>query len=190
LSEACAGLPHDRFRWVGDSVGYWARQAPGRIALSERLATLTYGELERMIDAVRERLVTLGARPGDRILIVLENSVLATVVLLAAARLRAWAVPLNARLSASEVDAIRAHCRPRVSVYAVDVSAEAAAHAGRHGAADDDLLGAVALLSDCAPEPVEDDPAAQVAALIYTSGTVGAPKGDPRAPSLHPSRAC
>jgi acyl-CoA synthetase (AMP-forming)/AMP-acid ligase II len=126
---------------------------------------------------MRAWLETLGTQPGDRVLIVLENSVLATVALLAAARLRAWAVPLNARLSPVEVDAIRAHCRPRVTLYTKGISAEAASHASRHQAADGPLGGAVALLPDSAPEPAADDPATQVAALIYTSGTAGAPKG-------------
>ena len=176
-----AGLPPDRFRWVGGAVTSWANEAPARIALSDRFATLTYAELEALVGAVSEHLAALGTQPGDRVLILLENSVLATVAILAAARLRAWAVPLNARLSPGEVDAIRAHCTPRVSIYAAAESAEARAHAARHGALGDDLLaplgGLVALSPDSAPEPASADPAAQVAALIYTSGTVGAPKG-------------
>jgi acyl-CoA synthetase (AMP-forming)/AMP-acid ligase II len=175
------GLPPDRFQWVGESVGYWARQAPARIALSDPLARLTYGELEALVEVIEARLAALGTQAGDRVLIVLENSALAVVAILAAARLRAWAVPLNARLSPGEVDAIRAHCSPRVTIFTVGVSAEAAAHAERHEAAPDELLGPlggrVALLPESAPEPASEDPAAQVAALIYTSGTAGAPKG-------------
>ena len=57
---------------------------------------------------------------------------LAVVALLAAARLRAWAVPLNARLSPAEVDTIRAHCDPRITIYTAGVSADAKAHAVRH----------------------------------------------------------
>jgi acyl-CoA synthetase (AMP-forming)/AMP-acid ligase II len=175
------GLPPDRFRWVGEAVAWWAGAAPARIALGDPLATLTYGALDRLIEGLKARLEALGAHAGDRVLIVLENSVPAVVALLAAARLRAWAVPINARLSPAEVDAIREHCRPRVAIYTIGVSAEAAAHAERHGAGGDDLLaplgGALARLPEGAPEPASGNPAAQVAALIYTSGTAGAPKG-------------
>ncbi|HEX6143131.1 MAG TPA: AMP-binding protein [Geminicoccaceae bacterium] len=176
-----APLPHDRFPWVGDSLAYWAAAAPGRIALGDRLATLTYAGAERAVEAARARLEALGVRPGDRVLIVLENSVLAAVAILAACRLRAWAVPLNARLSPREVDAVRAHCTPRLTVYASGASREASAHAERHGAGDDPLLGRfggqVAPMPDAGAEPVEATPDRQVAALIYTSGTTGAPKG-------------
>jgi acyl-CoA synthetase (AMP-forming)/AMP-acid ligase II len=180
-AAAYDGLPHDRFRWVGDAVRYWADAAPARIALGDPLTTLTYAQLEALVETTRARLAALGAGAGDRVLIVLENSVLAVVAVLAAARLRAWAVPINARLSAGEVDTIRAHCSPRVTVYTAGVSAEARAHGERHGAAGDDLLaslgGLIALLPDSAPEPASEDPAGQVAALIYTSGTSGEPKG-------------
>ncbi len=103
------------------------------------------------------------------------------MAVLAAARLRAWAVPLNARLSAREIDTIREHCRPRVSLYAAGVSRDAAAHAERHGAAaapELEPLGAlIAVARETEREPVSNDPVQQVAALIYTSGTTGAPKG-------------
>lgn len=48
------GLPHDRFRWVGESVAWWAGLAPARIALSDPLARLAYGEVEALVAAVTE----------------------------------------------------------------------------------------------------------------------------------------
>jgi long-chain acyl-CoA synthetase len=101
---------------------------------------------------------------------------------MAASELDAWAAIVNARLSASEIDAIRDHCGARRVLYTVEVSSQAAGHARRHGAAAEEIgmLGPVGigpLNEGTDPEPVEADPARQVAALIYTSGTTGSPKG-------------
>jgi len=64
----------------------------------------------------------------------------------------------------------------------VEVSKEAAAHAERCGAVIGPLgplrtVGVSALNEATDAEPVEKDPAKQVAVLIYTSGTTGTPKG-------------
>ncbi|MDX1541323.1 MAG: AMP-binding protein [Geminicoccaceae bacterium] len=176
-----APLAYDSFPWVGDSLRYWAREAPDRVALSEGGTVFSYRKLEALVEATRQRLAERGVVPGDRVLIVLENSALAVVAILAVCRLRAWAVPLNARLSAREVDAIRAHCAPKLSIYTTGVSAEAGAHARRHEAGDDHLFealgGQIAAARTSVAEPAGQDPTSQVAALIYTSGTTGAPKG-------------
>src|SRR5690606_16827510 len=75
-----------------------------------------------------------GLRPGDRLMILAENCIAQVVLIFAAARIDAWAVNVNARLSDREVDAIREHSRPRRVVYTVAASPEAQAHAARHGA--------------------------------------------------------
>lgn len=135
-------------------------------------------------DAVGEMVAVMrghGVRPGDRCMIVAENTALVAVTLLAAARLRAWFVPVNARLSEGELDAIRDHATPRLTIFTTGVSENARAHAKRLGAmAGARVLGApvVSCVAEAAvPEPLQDAPGTQVAALIYTSGTTGAPKG-------------
>jgi acyl-CoA synthetase (AMP-forming)/AMP-acid ligase II len=66
-------------------------------------------------------------------------------------------------------------------LYLLEDSPDARAHAERHGAAplDAGAWGALAVspLGDAAPEPVSGDAAEDVAALIYTTGTTGEPKG-------------
>jgi acyl-CoA synthetase (AMP-forming)/AMP-acid ligase II len=122
-----------------------------------------------------------GVRGGDRVVIVLENCVAVAAMLMAASRLDAWAVLVNARLSAPELDRIRAHCEPRALVFTDAVSPDATRHADRLDArhVEDPLFGSVRIAGNlpCAPEPVEEGNAGQVAAMIYTSGTTGTPKG-------------
>ncbi len=62
-----------------------------------------------------------------------ENCRALVAVLLALARLDAWPVLVNPRMSAREVDEIRDHCGARV-LYTTPVSVPAREHAKRHGA--------------------------------------------------------
>ncbi|MDM8355184.1 class I adenylate-forming enzyme family protein [Pandoraea communis] len=160
-----------------------AAQTPGRIALIDDFRRLTYGELESAIAASAERLRAHGVRGGDRVMIVGENGIAYVVLLLAVASLDAWPLLSNARLSPTELSVIRDHARPRCTVYTIDASPDAAAHARADAAKvvwTELALGAIAA-SDVNPdslaEPVQADPAAQCAALIYTTGTTGTPKG-------------
>lgn len=174
-------LPLDRFRWITEPLAYWAAETPGRIAATDPFAVFSFADFQEAVDRLAEDFEGRGLEAGDRVLIVMENCLAGAVAMLAAARLNAWAVPLNARLTAREIDAIRDHCRPRVLVYTAGVSPEARGHAERHGAGPLTALGLlnalVAIDRETTPEPASDDPARQVAALIYTTGTTGAPKG-------------
>ncbi|WP_374102110.1 AMP-binding protein, partial [Burkholderia sp. LMG 13014] len=99
-----AALP----RRIADVPARWAAQAPAHPALIEDARRLSYGELSQAVDAAAARLANLGVQGGDRVMIVAENCVAQIVLLFAVARLDAWALMSNARLSASELDAIAA----------------------------------------------------------------------------------
>ena len=174
-------LPLDRFRWITEPLEYWAAETPDRIGATDPFAAFSFAAFQGTVERLAQDFEDRGLLPGDRVMIVMENCLAGAAAMLAAARMRAWAVPLNARLSAREIDAIRAHCRPRLLVYTAGVSPDALAHGERHGAEALAALGPLEALvaedPEAAPEPVSDDPAQQVAALIYTTGTTGAPKG-------------
>lgn len=161
-----------------------AGHSPHHLALIDDDRRLTYAELAQAVTDMAARLQAHGVRGGDRVMLVNENCAALVVLLLAVASLDAWPLLCNARLSPAELDAIRAHALPRVVIYTTTHSPDALAHAQRHGAALDcwpELgLGAIAATpADAASqaEPVEQDSARQCAALIYTTGTTGEPKG-------------
>ncbi|MCH7273154.1 class I adenylate-forming enzyme family protein [Burkholderia gladioli] len=160
-----------------------AAHTPEHPALVEDARRLSYAELVTAIDASAAQLRALGVRGGDRVMIVAENSIAQIVLLFAAATLDAWALLANARLSAAELDAIAAHARPRAIAFVTTTSPDAAAHAARHralpAAAGEPDIGtwAVALDPGTHAEAVETEGARQCAALIYTTGTTGTPKG-------------
>jgi long-chain acyl-CoA synthetase len=169
-------------RKIGDLAARGAARFGDAPALVESARTLSYRDLAAAVDETGALLAKLGVRPGDRVLIVNENCAAVLVLTLAAARCDAWPIPINARLSPREIDTVRAHCTPRRSFFTSAVSRDASEHAARLGGELLSLsgVGEVAVSpsdASAVTEPVSDDPAAQVAAMLYTTGTTGAPKG-------------
>jgi long-chain acyl-CoA synthetase len=178
VSEILRGLPSR----ISDVLAPWAERSPDHPALVEASGRWTYRELAEVVAQTQLWLRQSGVRPGDRVLLVCENCRALVAVLLAVAALDAWPVLVNAKLSPSEVDAVREHCGARRVIYTTSVSTHATEHSKRHQALIDDAagLGAIGLgaLNEAAqPEAVDSDSAGRVAALIYTSGTTGVPKG-------------
>ncbi|MDB5933384.1 MAG: long-chain fatty acid--CoA ligase [Massilia sp.] len=153
-----------------------AAQSPDAPALGEAGRFWTYAQLAVEVDANLALLRQLGVRPGDRVMVVGENCVAQVALIFAAAELDAWIVNVNARLSGAEIANIRQHSGARRVLYTVATSTEAQQHAVNDGAVAHGALMAGPLNEACSPEPV-DPGNEQVAALIYTTGTTGHPKG-------------
>lgn len=178
VSELLRNLPER----ICDVITSWSELSPDHPALVESSGTWTYRELSSVISETKRWLINLGVRPGDRVLVVCENCRAFVAVLLSLAGIDAWPVLVNARLSAREVDEIREHCGARRVLYTTSVSRQALEHAKRHGAAIQETtpVGPIAvapLHENVEPEPVDAEAGRRVAALIYTSGTQGLPKG-------------
>jgi long-chain acyl-CoA synthetase len=160
----------------------WAVATPDALALRDGESEWTYRQLAGAIDDVRGRLHQLGVRAGDRVMIINENCMAVVALLFAVAELDAWFVLVNARLIAREVDAITQDCSPRLTLFTTAVSPDAADHA-RRSSASLQRWGAVGELAvgtpnnACTAEPAFTSGEEQVAALVYTTGTMGKPKG-------------
>ncbi|MBC7134389.1 MAG: acyl--CoA ligase, partial [Oceanibaculum nanhaiense] len=167
---------------VWGSIRHWVETAPDLPAIDQEGTVWSYGQLGQAVDRLTYFLGAHDVAAGDRVLFVMENSIGAIAGMLAAMRLGAWAIPLNARLSVREIDEIRKHAGPRLTLYTTDVSKDALAHAERHGAREAPSLQDTGLLYAPADTVAHRMPAFgpqrdRVAALIYTSGTTGNPKG-------------
>lgn len=177
-SEILNSLPER----ISDVILRWSDTSPNRICFVENGSKWTYGELAAAVDEAQKWLAGRGVRPGDRVMIVCENCRPFVAVLLASARLDAWPVLVNARLSGREVDEIREHCRARLVVYTTTVSPHAREHARRHGAVKEEVesLGTMSISEpndSVSPEPLDKNRRERIATMIYTSGTTGKPKG-------------
>lgn len=173
--------PHPLSR-ISDIPRRWAERAPHAPALHDGQRHWSYAELMAAVAEAAAQLRLWQLRPGDRLAVIGENCVAQVVLSFAAAELDAWIVHINGRLSAREVDVVLDHSGARRAIYLTSAaSPETAAHgARRHATPVDTALGPWmlgALNPDCPPEPVHADAAAQVAALLYTTGTTGHPKG-------------
>jgi len=167
---------------ISDVVRPWSDRLPDHQAVIDPTGSWTYRELEGVISRTADWLRGSGVRPGDRVMIVGENCREFAAVLLAVASLDAWPVPVNAHLSTREIDAVRDHCEARRIVYTTSASVHATEHANRHGALVDLVrgLGQVGLgpLNESVePESIDADIGSRIAALVYTSGSTGLPKG-------------
>ncbi|MDF3834934.1 AMP-binding protein [Cupriavidus basilensis] len=170
------------YRRIHQVIEPWVCRQPEALALQDKRGRVSYGELAVAIEDGAQRLRQLGVRPGDRVLMVAENCVALGVLVLAASAMDAWAVVVNARLSPREIDNFIEHSGARRVFYTSEISADALMHAGRNRSVEQcwPALGKLAVgpLNEGAhAEPASEDPKAQVAAMIYTSGTSGHPKG-------------
>ena len=141
----------------------------------------TYGAFDAVVRSTAAGLAARGVGPGDRVLIVLPNSVAFVAVWLACAVTGAVFSSSDPRARAAEI----AHQHARLAPALVICGAEQAAQVSGSGAGDhtvvvasssDDTLGGLAQPEATATPPpppaAEDD-----LAVLFTSGTTSAPKG-------------
>jgi long-chain acyl-CoA synthetase len=177
-ADILAGLP-DR---IGDVIRRHVAERPDHPAFVEGGRIWSYRAFSEAVDEVAADFGRLDIRPGDRVLLASENSVAVAAFVFACSKLDAWAIVANPRLSPRELDQIYAHSGARRILITTDVSKEAADHAARLAAEIRKVgpfsgIGVGALNAVTRPEAVEADGSRQVAALMYTSGTTGQPKG-------------
>ncbi len=171
-SEIVSQLPQR----ISTGILRWASDLPDDPAVVSNRRIVTYRELGELVAETRENLSRHGVRPGDRVMLVSENGLSLVVLFLALSEMDAVSVVVNARLSEREINEIHADCAPRCTIYTTLDSSDAEQHARRDGAAD----FADSMISSCVAStstPVAESGADQVAAMIYTTGTTGSPKG-------------
>jgi long-chain acyl-CoA synthetase len=167
---------------VGEVWKTWAQRSPEKAVLLDSNGSWNYLQLQSAVAKAEEFLKNAGIRPGDRVMLVCENSREFVVLFFALTGIQAWPVLVNARLSAQELEQIREHSGARRVLYTAAASPQAMKHAKQNGAEMHTIEGmreiAMGPMNETVqPEALETDPSENVAALIYTSGTTGQPKG-------------
>ena len=129
----------------------------------------------RCAQAGADLLKLAGVQHGDRVLLVTENCAALCAFIFACSSIGAWAVPVNARQTASELDRIIKHASPRVTLFMSDVSQDAKEHGSRLDAQSVVGLWGTVMMAETGPsDPASDG---DVAVMLYTTGTTGTPKG-------------
>lgn len=139
-------------------------------------ARLTYGEMERAAAAMSIALTVRGVKRGDRVSFLAEKSPLVVILAHACLRLGAILHPLNTSYTDAEIAGLLGDAEPRLLVGEDGAQARLKPLAGAANAGFatlDDLCTMV----PGKPAAVADVGGGDTAAILYTSGTTGKPKG-------------
>lgn len=180
---------------LSNGVRRW-QQRPFLVAES---LTLSFLEFEREVDKAARGLLALGVKVGDRVAIWMSNRIEWPIAQLAVTRCGAVLVPLNTRLRLDDLShalndsgavvIITQHKSLEfdyLSVLGEIVRLRRCPALGSVVVVDGELDGRTGFMSwadmldkgrhaDCVPQPCRD--AAQMAYILYTSGTTSLPKG-------------
>jgi acyl-CoA synthetase (AMP-forming)/AMP-acid ligase II len=159
-----------------------AARRPDAAALCFGDAVLSYGELDATVDGLVERLGDVAHSPGGRRVAVIGPNVPALVAgLFAVWRAGAVAVPLSARLREFELTSILRDAEPvaviTVPAYRGYSFVDLLDGCELPGLLVDDLGGVTKTVAAGGAVVAGDAQGEDVAALLYTSGTTGRPKG-------------
>jgi O-succinylbenzoic acid--CoA ligase len=146
-----------------------SREAPAVLSWSE---TLTYGALEERVAVAAGRLRALGIGERARVGLWADNSVEWIVIALAVGRVGAVLAPLNTRLADAEIDWQAARAGLRVVIAADALAARAVSASRLVSFAEWRTLPS----GNTGAAAGHNDPARE-AAILFTSGTTGRPKG-------------
>ncbi|MFC5822117.1 long-chain-fatty-acid--CoA ligase [Nonomuraea harbinensis] len=163
-----------------------AKATPDKAAIRHDGGAVSYAELDELSDSVAEGLIALGARPGDAIGLQLPNIPEFVVAYFGILKAGAVVVPLNPLLKAREVAFCLGSSHARALITWAPVAGEAAKGAAEEGVADVFAVGPAvptatpySELVKPAPQrrPITPRDGSDTAAIVFTSGTTGVPKG-------------
>jgi acyl-CoA synthetase (AMP-forming)/AMP-acid ligase II len=153
------------------SLGRASRYYPQRTALLVNGTAISFQALHERVRNIAATLAAHGFTAGDRLALLLPNSPEYIELVYACSWLGVTTVPINARLSAAEIDQVLLDAKPRGLV--------------RHSSLPNPTVQLpwqltldqqpLDVRNDSCPDPLYDPGA--ILALIYTSGTTGRPKG-------------
>lgn len=174
-----------------------AKKFPDTIALKDKDRKFTYPAVNRRVNKLAHGLLILGLKKGDKIAVLLENSIEIVEVYLATAKTGLVIVPINFRLVGAEIEYI-ANNSDAVAFIVQDEFIPTVddikpnlnfIHPDRYIAVGEETKGyrsyegLMADSSKSEPEAFVEPHDTWI--LIYTSGTTGRPKGVVRSHESH-----
>lgn len=160
---------------LSDLVRDAAVSRPGHPALVTDSRTVTWAELDRLVHAVAGGLTARGVRRGDRVAMLLGNSLEFAVAYFGILRAGAVAVPLNTAYTPDELEHIVDSCAP-VLVVADEATAETARTQDVPVVVAGSDEWRTLMVGKVSPPAGITDPE-DLAVLLFTAGTSGNPKG-------------
>jgi acyl-CoA synthetase (AMP-forming)/AMP-acid ligase II len=174
-----------------------AKKFPNTVALKDSERAFTYPETNRRVNKLAHSLLSLGLEKGDRVAVLLENSIEIVELYLATAKTGLVIVPINFRLIGPDIEYIANNADVKAFVVhdefapTVDGIRPNLKHVGpdnyivvgegREGYREYETF----LRDGPETEPEADVKPEDTWILIYTSGTTGKPKGVVRSHESH-----
>ncbi len=179
--------PYPEVRTIADITRYNARQYPDKAALLFEDNAITMAELDRLTSRFANALIAAGVERGDRVVFYGSNSDDFLIALLGTAKASATFVPLNWRLAVAELEHVLSDATPSLAIVNEELS-------GTWAAVNERLPEAIPsqfvvpgaahtnpfrqwLNNQSDKDPLLPCPLDDIAWILYTSGTTGAPKG-------------
>jgi acyl-CoA synthetase (AMP-forming)/AMP-acid ligase II len=149
---------------LGQNLKVNAKKFPDNVMLKDSQRSFTYPEVNKRVNQLAHSLLSLGLSKGDKVAVLLENSIEIVEVFLATAKTGIIIVPINFRLVSAEVEYIADNSDAKAFIV-------------------HDEFTSIENASDSEPgiEVAPED----IWVLIYTSGTTGKPKGVVRSHESH-----
>ncbi|OYW13857.1 MAG: hypothetical protein B7X02_01305 [Rhodospirillales bacterium 12-54-5] len=167
--------------WDGfDALGA-GRSAPFLVLESRR--TITYADASEIAGKLSAVLVARGVRPGDRVAVQAEKSAEMILLYLACMRAGAAILPLNTAYTLVELEYLLSDSTPALIVCRPSDETAVASLTRRLGLSEPLTLGVdgdgslMAWSADAEAGPIVHRTPEDLAAVLYTSGTTGRPKG-------------
>jgi len=165
---------------VGNLAGHASRTAIETSTAQQ----FTYDDLDRHAGHLVNVLASCGVVPGDRVAVQVEKSPQAVFLYLACLRAGAVYLPLNGAYTRDETDYFIGDAEPKVMICQPDRYSEMAGLCGARGTPHVLTLGSAgegSLIEKSYEMPTTFPTAAtsgdDLAAIVYSSGTTGKPKG-------------
>lgn len=161
-------------------VSAWARSRPDHLALLLEDQSYTYAELDDAHRRLAGWMAAKGVTRGDRVAVHLGNSTEFVIAFLAILRLGAVHVPVNPMFQAAELAHELGDAEPSLIVTSTELTPLLDAAADRLPATPRlvvDAPGAWYAVLATEPHAADDGDLDSLAALNYTGGTTGLPKG-------------
>ena len=182
---------------LGQNLKVNAKKFPTTVMLKDSQRSFTYPQVNTRVNQLANSLLSLGLAKGDKVAVLLENSIEIVEAFLATAKTGIIIVPINFRLVSAEVEYIADNSDAKAMIVhdeftpTVDpikeklknIAAENYIVVGQTVAGYRNYDEFIENASDS--EPAIEVAPADTWILIYTSGTTGKPKGVVRSHASH-----